>query len=83
MFISSESALDLDPLFIPWDNMNELHILILLLAAKTRCCLVNNWGAASREWREFGEEEAAILSSAQIVCSVPGMGLGPKATNSS
>ena len=50
---------------------NELFVMLLYLAAQARSCLYPNFSAARHDFEELGEEEAAILHSAQAVLATP------------
>ncbi|KAH9489661.1 hypothetical protein Btru_056271 [Bulinus truncatus] len=49
----------------------ELFLMLLYLAAQARCCMLANWHQCHRDFEELGEEEAAILHSAQAVLATP------------
>ncbi|XP_005109257.2 uncharacterized protein LOC101857061 [Aplysia californica] len=49
----------------------ELYLMLLFLAAKARSSLTSTWATCAREFEELGEEEAAILSSAQATLPAP------------
>lgn len=49
----------------------ELFLLLLYLAAKARFSMHTNWHSCHKDFEELGEEEAAILHSAQSVVSTP------------
>ncbi|GFS03137.1 erythroid differentiation-related factor 1-like [Elysia marginata] len=51
----------------------ELYMMLLYLAAQARACLYPNLCAARHDFEELGEEEAAILHSAQAVLATPKM----------
>ncbi|XP_059139586.1 erythroid differentiation-related factor 1-like [Physella acuta] len=53
------------------DDSQDLYVMLLYLAAQARCCLVSNWHQCHRDFDELGEEEAAILHSAQTVIPTP------------
>uniref|UniRef100_A0A2C9M859 Erythroid differentiation-related factor 1 n=1 Tax=Biomphalaria glabrata TaxID=6526 RepID=A0A2C9M859_BIOGL len=49
----------------------ELYLMLLYLAAKARCCISSNWPQCHRDFEDLGEEEAAILHSAQALLATP------------
>ncbi|CAG5124331.1 unnamed protein product, partial [Candidula unifasciata] len=49
----------------------ELFLMLLYLAAKTRFSMHTNWQSCHKDFEELGEEEAAILHSAQSLVTTP------------
>ena len=51
----------------------ELYLMLLFLCAKVRLYLTTQWSPSLKQYQELGEEEAAILTSAQSVLADPSM----------
>jgi len=66
-----EACTSLNPAFSKCQEAQELYLMLLLLAANSRILLHNSWVVSGRDFQELGEEEAAILSSAQAVLLKP------------